>query len=214
MNIKKLLQLILPIGWIKYYKTLKSRYHFRKCNCRIDSAYVSTKAEIGEHVTIAENCVIENTVSIGRYTYMQSGTNINNTKIGNFCSLGNNVLIAPWQHPLTKVSTSPKLYRTILNDENYSDLPNKTFIGNDVWIGSNAIILGGIHIGNGAVIGAGSVVTKDIPSYAIVVGNPARIVKFRFPPNIINDIEKSNWFEYDDYKILLNKNFLNGEFTV
>ncbi|WP_297965168.1 CatB-related O-acetyltransferase, partial [uncultured Anaerovibrio sp.] len=71
---------------------------------------------------------------------------------------------------------------------------NQIVIGNDVWIGCDVIILGGVHIGNGAVIGAGAVVAKDVPPYSIVVGNPARVIKYRFEPEVIQRLQKIKWW--------------------
>lgn len=136
MNI---LRIFIPNEIIKYFKMLKSRLKFK--NCRIDSAYVSTRAKLEDHIVIAEDSVIEPTVKIGRYTYKQANCNLNNCIMGSFCSLGSNVLIGPWQHPLNLMSTSPKIYRDILGGD-FSDKPLQTTIGNDVWIGSNVIIIG------------------------------------------------------------------------
>ena len=187
-----------------FEQTLCSRIHFR--NCRIDSAYVSIKATLEDHVVVAEGSVIEPTVSIGRYTYMQAGCNINNCNMGRYCSLGNNVLIGPWQHPLNRLSTNPKIYRNILiwGGVGFDDLPPKTVIGNDVWIGSNAIVLGGVKIGNGAVIGAGSLVTKDVPDFAIVVGNPARMIRYRFSELNRKKISKLSWWEWTEAEMRNN----------
>lgn len=74
---------------------------------------------------------------------------------------------------------------------------DKVIIGNDVWIGMNVCILPGVKIGDGAVIGAGSVVTKDVPDYAIVAGNPARIIKFRFCENTVKILKQSKWWNWD-----------------
>ena len=188
---------------------LKSRLKFK--NCRIDSAYVSTRAKLEDHIVIAEDSVIEPTVKIGRYTYMQANCNLNNCIMGSFCSLGNNVLIGPWQHPLNLMSTSPKIYRDILGGD-FSDKPLQTTIGNDVWIGSNVIIIGGITIGNGAVIGAGSVVTKDVPDYAVVVGNPSRILRYRFSATDREKIDRLNWWNWNNDEIVKNKKIFEKEF--
>jgi acetyltransferase-like isoleucine patch superfamily enzyme len=74
----------------------------------------------------------------------------------------------------------------------------RTSIGNDVWIGANALIRQGVHIGTGAVVGMGSVVTKDIPDYAIVVGNPAKVIRKRFDASTIARLLASKWWEFDD----------------
>ena len=72
---------------------------------------------------------------------------------------------------------------------------DKTIIGNDVWVGYGATILRGVNIGNGAIIGAGAVVTKDVPPYAVVAGVPAKIIRFRFDDNKIDSLQKSNWWD-------------------
>ncbi len=74
---------------------------------------------------------------------------------------------------------------------------NRIDIGHDVWIGSNAFIRGGIKIGNGAIIGSATVVTKDVPAYAVVVGNPGRIVRYRFKEDVIDQLQKIEWWRFD-----------------
>ncbi|RKJ61474.1 antibiotic acetyltransferase [Butyricicoccus sp. 1XD8-22] len=127
-------------------------------------------------------------------------------KIGSFCSINHRAILGTeGNHPLDLVSTHPFLY-----SNNYdfidgkiiqiksSDVKNEVFIGNDVWIGTNAVILPGVTIGNGAVIGAGAIVTKDVPPYAIVVGVPARVLRYRFTEEQIEMLEKIQWWEWDD----------------
>ena len=81
-------------------------------------------------------------------------------------------------------------------------------IGNDVWIGSNALILSNVNVGDGVVIGANCVVSKDVPPYAVVVGNPMRIIKFRFDESTILQLLKIRWWEWSSEKILMNANLL------
>lgn len=95
-----------------------------------------------------------------------------------------------------------------MNDGNIEDY--KTIIENDVWIGSNVVVLNGLHIGTGAIIGAGAVVTKDVPPYAIVVGNPARIIKYRFDKEMIKKLLKSKWWELEAEE-MIGVNFDNVE---
>jgi len=141
--------------------------------------------------------------------------NINgNTVIGKYCSIANNVYIYNRDHPCRYVSTHP-----IFFNEHYGNIPEnnlieykKKVIGNDVWIGQNAIILASVmQIGDGAVIGAGAVVTKDVPDYAIVAGVPARILGYRFDDDTIDRIKKSKWWDWDLKKIRSNiDNFYNA----
>ena len=91
------------------------------------------------------------------------------TTIGKYCSIANLVTIGAQPHALDRFCNYP-----------FKSTPNRiTTIGNDVWIGSNSVVLGGVSIGDGAVVGAGSVVTRNVPPYAIVAGNPARILRYR-----------------------------------
>lgn len=126
--------------------------------------------------------------------------------IGKFCSIAIGVSIVAANHNIKFVSTYP--FKTIWNDQwrflgDVSDHTSKgkTVIGNDVWIGKSAFIMNGVTIGDGAVIGAGSVVTKDIPPYAVVGGNPARVLKFRFEQHIINKLLQIKWWDWDEETI-------------
>lgn len=118
--------------------------------------------------------------------------------VGNYCSIAEGVKSIPGNHPYGDVSTHPFFHVEKMGfceriDE--IDLGELT-IGHDVWIGMNAMILPGCrNIGNGAIIGAGAVVTKDVPPYAIVVGNPATIKKFRFNDSEIKMLEESKWWD-------------------
>jgi len=119
-------------------------------------------------------------------------------QIGKYCSIGRNCTFVLTQHLLNRFTTSPSPQDFHLfnhgrgNTSSYSK--GDIIIKNDVWIGLNCTILDGITVGNGAVIGAGSVVTKDVKPYSIVGGNPAKIIKYRFSPELIERIEKLNFW--------------------
>lgn len=141
--------------------------------------------------------------SLGRYSYVGYDCEIVNCQIGAFCSIANGVIIGGAQHPLTWVSTSPVFYDAKGGTGNHlgslkEPSRSETIIGNDVWIGSRAIILGGVTIGNGAVIGSGAVVTKNIPDYAIVAGVPAKILRYRFEDKIIQRLCESEWWNLQE----------------
>ena len=144
---------------------------------------------------------------IGENTYINSSCSIchSDSRIGKFCSIGKNVFIGTSFHPLDYLSTSPVGYLDISPMTDGMVLPadkRGTFcngkpvtIGNDVWIGLNAVIMDGVTIGDGAVIGACAVVTKDVPPYAIAVGIPAKVIKYRFPEDTIQRLLRSRWWD-------------------
>lgn len=139
---------------------------------------------------------IESTTTIGNNNYFSFRVMSGNAQIGNYCSFGPDVKIGQSQHSIEYITTYQRISsRTI----GYSLLKKPAIIGNDVWIGANAVIMQGVSIGNGAVIGANAVVTNNIPDYAIAVGIPARVIRYRFSENLIRMIEESNWWNYDIY---------------
>jgi len=155
--------------------------------------------------------VLPDYVTIGRGTYgidrnaFQGLSPDAPIHIGNFCSFGPQVLIfSKADHALNLPSTYP--LRTMLLHPGQGDLDAVTkggvTIGHDVWVGARAMILSGVTIGHGAVIGAGALVAKNVDSYAIVVGNPARVVKFRFSKDQIAALQKIAWWDWSDDKIL------------
>ena len=121
------------------------------------------------------------------------------TTIGRYTSIASGVRILNVNHPLSFKGTSGLFFNPALGlcDRWLVD-HNPLLIGNDVWIGANAVILPEVScIGDGAVIGAGAVVNRDVPPYAVVLGNPARLVKYRFPEEIIAQLLEERWWERD-----------------
>lgn len=163
---------------------------------------------------LGQNCKIYhkarmNNVIIGNYTYISENSIINNTIIGKFCSIGPNLISGWGLHPTNGISTHPMFYSIAKQNGITLSSESKTkeylpiSIGNDVFIGMNVTILDGITIGDGAIIGAGAVVSKDIPAYAIAVGNPIKIVKYRFEKEIIAQLMKIKWWNFKDEKLAL-----------
>ena len=145
---------------------------------------------------------------IGDYTYIARNSIVNMTEIGSFCSIGPNLICGWGIHPTNGISTSPMFYSTKKQNGISFSKSDKVIeqkqikIGNDVFIGANVTILDGVSIGDGAVIGAGAVVSKDIPPYAIAIGCPIRIIRFRFSAENINKLLKIQWWKFDDKKLL------------
>lgn len=132
---------------------------------------------------------------IGKYSYVSPNTIIIDTEIGHYCSIGPNCIIGTGKHPLDELSTSPFIYnQRLFSGRNKEDFA-RVEIGHDVWIGANVTILGGLKIGNGAVIGANSLVTKDIEPYGIAFGSPACVKKYRFKSDKIERLSQQKWWE-------------------
>ena len=141
-------------------------------------------------------------IEIGMYSY-GGCFNLNNirayTRIGRYCSFADGVCIFNANHPIELKSTHPFFYEPSFGYVESEQISRRSIvIGNDVWIGQNAVILASVKkIGHGAVIGAGAVVTKDVPEFAILAGNPARILRYRFSEEIQEEIIESQWWNKD-----------------
>lgn len=162
-----------------------------------NSSVVDGKARVGRNSKVFRS-------KLGRYSYIGRNTQLINAQVGSFCSISGNVLVGMGTHTLKNLSTSP-IFTEKYNGTGYSwanstphDPFPKVIVGNDVWIGTHAMIMGGVTVGDGAVIGAGAVVTKDVPSYAIVGGVPSRIIRYRFSEDVIARLEELKWWDMSD----------------
>ena len=152
--------------------------------------------EVGARTRVTES-------TFGDYAYVVNDSDIIYTTVGKFCSIAAHTRINPGNHPLDRVALSHFTYRSRSYGFGSDDADffewrrgHRAVLGNDVWIGHGAIVLPGVHLGNGAAIGAGAVVSRDVPPFAIVVGVPARIVRYRFEPEIIAALERIAWWDW------------------
>lgn len=200
--IKKLLYKIK-----KYINNIKIK---KTKNTLIKTLSIGENFNVGENCIISKGVLIEKNVSIGDCTYISSDTTIDsNVQIGKYCSIARNVFIAPGVHKSNYVTTHPILFNpywrkklNIKENNKYDKVigkeEEKTYIGNDVWIALNAIIMRGVTIGDGAIIGAGAIVTKDVEPYSVVVGNPAKHIKYRFEKEEIEKMQNlpKKWWDF------------------
>nr|WP_115700308.1 CatB-related O-acetyltransferase [Cupriavidus taiwanensis] len=170
------------------------------------SATLQPHATLEHPVHMGPQTEIHNGSSLGRCSYLNIKSVIYpNVKIGRYCSVARNCEIGVAAHPTHFLSTHSFQYNSALfpNWPEYKDMERKakflahrpTIIGDDVWIGAQAIVVAGVRIGDGAVVAANSVVTKDVEPYSIVGGSPAKTIRFRFRPDQIKDLQSLKWWD-------------------
>lgn len=181
--------------------------------CRFDSTARIHDTAFGKY-TVVFDAVKMSGAEMGDYSYIQSAGRIFNCTIGKFCSIAAGVSIAPGMHDPTRVTTHPALLQKstplpeVFAEKDNLVAAKPVHIGHDVWIGEKAIILDGVTVGNGAVVAAGAVVTKDVAPYEIVGGVPARHLKFRFDEATIAGIEKSQWWDWPEERLRANAHLM------
>jgi virginiamycin A acetyltransferase len=168
------------------------------------SKYLSTSCQ--SPINISEGSCV-NRCHIGKYFNVGLYSYIADTQIGRYCSLASRVSIGAFNHPTNWLSSHEFSFRDTSSiwgessiDGGQNLLQNRvmdTIIGNDVWIGDNVVVLKGVTIGDGAILGASSVITHNVLPYSIVVGNPGRVVRLRFHPSVIEQLLTLKWWEWD-----------------
>lgn len=193
---RKIFQLFVPE--IRYLMEVGNEYNLISW---IEDSEVSDKAKLYPLCHVSKS-------KVGDYTYIARNSEISMTEIGKFCSIGPNFFCGWGIHPVDGISTSPMFYSTMkqngmtLSHEDKIKERKPITIGNDVFIGANVTVLDGVKIGDGAVVGAGAVVSKDIPPYAIAIGCPIQIHRYRFEKETINKLLELQWWNmnFEDLK--------------
>jgi len=208
--LKFLLRNPLSLWFVKLVRSKILEFQLKDRKLKIGYLSTVSNCTFGVYNTLYENVSLHG-VALGDFTYIASGTQISRTIIGKFCSIGPDCKIGLGKHPSRDfVSTHPIFFSTLKQtqmtfaDKNYFDEFENIEIGNDVWIGANVIVVDGIKIGDGVIVAAGSVVTKDIPAYAIVGGIPAKIIRYRFEKDEIDKLLKLRWWDMDIEYLKIN----------
>lgn len=174
----------------------------------VDPSATITGCRLGRFTEVGARTRLTET-ELGDYSYIVEDGEVIYTTIGRFTSIAASVRINPGNHPMERASQAHFTYRARAywpdeaNEDSFFDRrrASSVAIGHDVWIGHGAIILPGRTIGTGAVVGAGAIVTRDVAPYAIVVGNPARPVRERFPAAIAERLQRLAWWNWDHNRL-------------
>jgi acetyltransferase-like isoleucine patch superfamily enzyme len=217
LYILKILKSLLP----KFITSILSRiYAFLFCDVKTGFGVIYDPRNISEGENIIQrNSEIYNS-KLGRYSYVATNSIIYRCEIGRYCSIGSWVKVGIGRHPIDFISSHPAFhssktsrsigFKNFLENKEYFQthkMLNKKFsvkIGSDVWIGDRVVIMGGLEIGDGAIVGVGSVVTKNVKPYEIVGGVPAKKIKSRFSKNEIKKLLQIQWWNKDENWIKKN----------
>lgn len=161
--------------------------------CRIITGNKGVYCKKGVKNHVAGGTILYEPCTIGSYNYFAPYTLAYNVTIGNYCSIGPGCRLGLADHDVHAISTRATINNGAKEMELF-DYAHPTVIGNDVWLGANVVVKQGVRIGDGAVIGANAVVTRDIPPYAIAVGIPAKVRSYRFEEDKIKKLLESGWF--------------------
>lgn len=160
------------------------------------------ESQLGSWTQVAEGAQLVES-RLGDYSYVMEHVQAIYTTIGKFCSIASYVRLNPGNHPLERPSSHHFTYRSAQYELGEDDLAffrwrreNLVSIGHDVWIGHNATVLPGVRVGNGAAIGAGTIVTKEVEPYTVVAGVPAKPVRRRFSPHLAERLEALAWWDW------------------
>ena len=153
---------------------------------------------LGKKNKICAGTFLHEYTQLGNYNYIGNGVMSFHSKIGNYNSIAAGVKIGQMEHDMACVSTSTHIFGPKNGITEFDGITKEAVIENDVWLGANVVVKQGVTVHTGAVVGAGAVVTKDIPPYAVAVGVPARVIRYRFDEESVKTLLESKWWLFDE----------------
>lgn len=178
--------------------------------CVVERQVELFNCSLANYVAVQTGCELTKT-QIGRYSYVGRETNLNEVSVGSFSSIGPRTLLGCGEHPSNLISTAPLFYSTrrqcgiAFAAKDHFEERKPITLGHDVWLGAHVFVRDGVTIGDGAIVAAGSVVTKDVPPYAIVGGVPAKIIRTRFAESEIARLLAVRWWDWDETRLRANQ---------
>lgn len=189
----------LVVYYVRYFRNVKLMRAVVGVSIGRNASVVGSS--LSEYVAIGDDVSLVN-CKIGRCTYLSKGGVVAYTEIGKFCSIGPDLRVGLGRHPTSWVSTHPIFYSdlaqcgVVFRALSIFEEQRLTIVGNDVWIGARVTIMDGVKIGDGAIIAAGAVVTRDVAPYSVVAGVPARHIRFRCDPVLVEKIQAIAWWDW------------------
>lgn len=164
---------------------LRQRRHFRR-----------------NQIHVAKGSFVAPRAFIGRRTRINAPSHLEACEIGSYCAIGGRLVVRSQNHHTEFLNMQEWTQQVVIGAHSVVGArAGQVRIGHGVWIGDSVIVLPGVTIGNGAVIGAGSVVTRSVPAYAVAAGNPARVLRLRFPEETVELLEDLEWWTWDDERL-------------